>query len=90
MAAVNIHEAKTHLAKLVDRAAAGEEIIIAKAGKPVAKLVPIGRDMTPRKLGQMEGQGEFWMADDFDGPLPDELLRAFYGEDDPVFDPEKS
>jgi prevent-host-death family protein len=80
-ASINIHEAKTHFSRLVDRAAAGEEIVIAKAGKPVAKLVPLGRDMTPRKLGQAEG--EFWMADDFDGPLPDELLRLFYGEDDP-------
>jgi prevent-host-death family protein len=82
--AINIHEAKTHLSRLVDRAAAGEEIVIAKAGKPVAKLVPLGHDMTPRKLGQ--SAGEFWMAEDFDGPLPDELLRLFYGEDDP--DPE--
>jgi prevent-host-death family protein len=75
VASVNIHQAKTHLSKLVDRAAAGEEIVIAKAGKPVAKLVPLGRDMTPRQFGGMEG--EIWMADDFDGPLPDELLRAF-------------
>ena len=80
MASVNIHVAKTHLSKLVDRAAAGEEIVIAKAGKPVAKLVPIDQPkLSPRVPGSMQGQA-FWMADDFD-ETPEEFLKAFYGED---------
>lgn len=76
MKPVNIHEAKTHLSRLVDRAAAGEEIIIAKAGKPMAKLVPLGLDLRPRQPGSMAGK--IWMADDFDASLPSELLAEFY------------
>lgn len=75
MTAVNIHQAKTHLSRLVDRAAAGEEIVIAKAGKPVAKLVPLARDLAPRRPGGMEGQ--IRMTDDFDAPLPPDLQAAF-------------
>jgi prevent-host-death family protein len=78
MKPVNIHEAKTHLSRLVERAAAGEEIIIAKSGKPVAKLVPLREDLTPRVFGAMRGQ--IWIADDFDDPLPPELLSYFTGE----------
>ncbi len=78
MKSVNIHEAKTHLSRLVERAAAGEEIIIAKSGKPVAKLVPFVEDLTPRPFGTM--RGKIWMADDFDDPLPPELLAYFTGE----------
>jgi prevent-host-death family protein len=75
----NIHEAKTHFSKLVDRAAAGEELIIAKAGKPVAKLVSLSptASLKPRKLGIFEGKYE--IPDDFDAPLPDEILAEFYG-----------
>lgn len=79
MKPVNIHEAKTHLSRLVERAAAGEEIIIAKSGKPVAKLVAFNEDMTPRVFGTMEGK--IWIADDFDDPLPPEILARFYGEE---------
>lgn len=78
MRQVNIHEAKTHLSRLIEDVAAGEEIIIAKGGKPVAKLVPIAADFTPRKLGLM--RGKIWMADDFDAPLPPEVLTGFEGE----------
>lgn len=80
MTTVNIHEAKTHLSRLVDQAAAGEEIIIARAGKPVARLVALKEPkLPPRQFGSMRGQIE--IADDFDGPLPDEVLALFYGSD---------
>jgi prevent-host-death family protein len=70
----NIHEAKTHLSRLVDRAAAGEEIVIAKAGKPMAKLVPFQKAPPKRKLGRWKGK--VWMAPDFD-ELPSDILAAF-------------
>lgn len=79
MASVNIHAAKTHFSRLVDRAAAGEEIIIAKSGKPVAKLVPLTSPKEPRRFGGMEGQ--IWMADDFD-ETPEWLVRLCEGEED--------
>jgi prevent-host-death family protein len=78
MRQVNIHEAKTHLSRLVDDVAAGEEIVIAKAGKPVAKLVPIASDLETRHLGSM--RGKIWMADDFDELLPPEVLAGFQGD----------
>lgn len=70
MSVVNVHEAKTHLSRLLDAAAAGEEIIIAKAGKPVAKLVPI--EKPKRKPGALEGT--FIMDDSFFDPLPEDVL----------------
>jgi prevent-host-death family protein len=73
----NIHEAKTHFSKLVERAAAGEEIIIGKAGKPVARLVPYQEAPPKRKPGSMKGK--IRMAPDFD-ELPDDVLTAFKGE----------
>jgi prevent-host-death family protein len=75
---VNLYEAKTHLSELVERAAAGEEIIIAKAGKPKARLVPIREVREPRKPGALKGQ--IWIADDFDDPLPPDILAGFMGE----------
>jgi prevent-host-death family protein len=75
---VNIHHAKTHLSRLVERAAAGEEIIIAKSGKPVARLVAMDEDISPRVFGTM--RGKIRIADDFDAPLPPEILAAFTGE----------
>jgi prevent-host-death family protein len=75
---VNIHQAKTHLSRLIERAERGEEIVIARAGKPVVRLVPIepaGRE--PRKLGGMEGL--IWMAEDFDAWTP-ELEEMFSGD----------
>jgi prevent-host-death family protein len=74
MIEVGIHEAKTHLSKLLRRVAAGEEIIIARAGKPVARLLPVDKGKS-RKLGQ--DQGLFEVPDDFDSPLPEEILRSF-------------
>jgi prevent-host-death family protein len=73
----NLYEAKTALSRLVDRAAAGEEIIIAKAGTPLAKLVPVAGAARPRHPGGWEG--EVYIAADFDEPLPDEIQAAFEG-----------
>lgn len=73
---VNIHEAKTHLSRLVDQAVAGQEIVIAKAGKPMVRLLPIDRDQ-PRVPGSMKGR--ISLAPDFDAPLPDDLMAAFEG-----------
>jgi prevent-host-death family protein len=77
---VNIYEAKTHLSELVDRAAAGEEIIIAKAGEPMARLVPLRAVHERRVFGRWAGQVS--IAADFDAPLPETLLSAFEGDDD--------
>ena len=73
---VNIHEAKTHLSKLLVRVQAGEEIIIANAGKPVAKLMPIQEKPKKREVGF--DKGKIWIADDFTAPLPNDLLDEFY------------
>jgi prevent-host-death family protein len=75
---LNLYEAKTALSQLVDRAAAGEEIIIAKAGRPLAKLVPFDRPGRRRTPGGWAGKAR--IADDFDAPLPDQLLDAFEGQ----------
>lgn len=74
---VNIQDAKTHLSRLVDRAARGEEIIIAKAGKPVARLMPLAAYGRRRRLGLLKGKIK--IAPDFDAPLPEEILRLFEG-----------
>jgi prevent-host-death family protein len=76
---VNLYEAKSRLSALVERAAAGEEIIIAKAGHPKARLVPFQRAKQLREPGGWEG--EVWVADDFDEPLPPDILKAFTGEE---------
>lgn len=76
---VNIHEAKTQLSRLLRRVAEGEEITIARAGVPVAKLVAAPPTNRIRPLGAMEGQ--IYIAEDFDAPLPDDLLALFYGEE---------
>ena len=73
----NIHAAKTHLSRLVDEVAAGEEIIIAKAGKPVARLVPLS-EKRERPLGLLAGR--LTVSDSFDDPLPDDLLDLFEGK----------
>ena len=78
---VNIHEAKTHLSKLLERAASGEEIVIARAGKPVARLVPVAENPEPRPLGLLKGQ--IWLADDWDSPETNkEIEDLFYGSDE--------
>ncbi|HEX9562770.1 MAG TPA: type II toxin-antitoxin system prevent-host-death family antitoxin [Gemmatimonadaceae bacterium] len=79
---VNIYEAKTKLSELVERAAAGEEFVIAKAGSPRARLIgldPVARK-SPRKLGGWEGK--VWMSQDFGAPLPPDVLAYFSGESD--------
>lgn len=73
----NLYEAKTNLSKLVDRAAAGEEIIIMKNGKPMARLVPLA---APKRRASGGAEGRYWISDDFDAPLPDEILDAFEGK----------
>ncbi len=76
MQTINIHEAKTHLSRFVDQAAAGEEILIARAGKPVARLVALASDKgSPRKLGQ--GKGRFTIPDNFDR-LHDEAIQRMF------------
>ena len=74
---VNIHEAKTHLSRLLEEVAAGSEIVIARAGEPVARLISIKTGVRPRKPGFLKGRMR--IAADFDAPLPDELLDAFEG-----------
>lgn len=76
MPVVNVHEAKTHLSKLLERVEHGEEIVIARAGRPVARLVPIHSER--RLPGRLKGM--IRVADSFDEPLPEELAAAFRGE----------
>lgn len=76
MDTVNIHEAKTHLSRLVEEVAAGAEIVISKNGVPRAKLVPLGASRK-LKFGVMKGKLRY--PDDFDAPLPDEVLALFEG-----------
>ncbi len=80
MTTVNIHAAKTNLSKLVDQAAAGEEIVIARAGKPVARLVALEGTPKKRRLGGLRGKIPY--PDFIDDPLPDWLLDAFEGRDE--------
>jgi prevent-host-death family protein len=77
MRTVNIHAAKTNLSKLVDEAAAGTEIVIARAGRPVARLVALAPERPRRVLGIFDGQ--WTVPDDFDAPLPDDVLDSFEG-----------
>lgn len=72
---INIHEAKTHLSRLVDEVSEGEEIVIAKAGRPVARLVPLREPARKRRLGPLKGR--FVVPADFDAPLPDEMIELF-------------
>jgi prevent-host-death family protein len=74
---VNIYEAKTQLSKLVDLASSGTDVVIARAGKPVARLTMLKEEKRPIVFGLLEGQG--WIAEDFDAPLPDEILAEFEG-----------
>ncbi len=77
MPSINIHEAKTHLSRLIEEVAAGGEVIIAKAGKPMARLVPI-EARKPLPWGLLKGK--ITVADDFDAPLPPEILAEFERE----------
>jgi len=76
---VNVHEAKTHLSRLLAQVARGHEVVIARAGKPVARLVPIRGHDRPRPLGL--DNGGVVIADDFDAPLPEHVLAGFEAED---------
>jgi prevent-host-death family protein len=79
MTTVNIHEAKTHLSRLIERAVAGEPFVIAKAGKPLVKVVAINApEEQPSRLGFLKGQ--FSIPDDFDTMGQDEIIRMFEGE----------
>jgi len=84
---VNVHEAKTTFSKLLQRVILGDEIIIAKAGVPVAKLVRYVSKKGKRPLGFLKG--EIWMSDDFDAPLPPDILAGFLGEEEPEKQPVK-
>ena len=75
---INIHSAKTQLSKLIEAAERGEEIIIARAGKPVAKLVALENQRPPRKAGSMKGL--FEVPESFFDPLPEDILDAFEGK----------
>ena len=79
---LNLYEAKSQLSALVEEAAAGDEIIIAKAGVPRARLVPLRPRPPRRRPGGSEGR--IWIAPDFDAPLPDELLVLFEGKNEPT------
>lgn len=72
---VNIHEAKTNFSKIIQRVIAGETVSIAKSGRPVAHIVPVNPAAPRRVPGEDAGQG--WIAEDFDAPLPEEVLRDF-------------
>lgn len=74
---VNIHQAKTHFSKLIERAESGEEIIIARSGVPVAKLVGLTGTKPIRQPGTAKNS-ELFISDDFDAPLPDDILRDFH------------
>jgi prevent-host-death family protein len=73
---VNVAEAKAHLPELIERAANGEEIILARAGKPRARLVPLGPDRRSLRVPG-KGKGRFKVKKGFDDPLPDEILALF-------------
>ena len=75
----NLYEAKTSLSRLVDRAANGEEIILSKSGRPLAKLVPFRRPALPRRPGGWEGRMR--IAEDFDEPLPEAIQAGFEGRE---------
>jgi len=76
MAVFNVHDAKTNLSRLLERVAQGEEVIIAKSGRPVAKLVRVA--VEPRRPGRLKGR--IHLRADFDEPLPEAVLAAFRGE----------
>jgi prevent-host-death family protein len=73
---VNVHEAKTHLSRLLERVERGEEIVIARAGVPVARLVPM-TGATPKRRPLGRDKGKIWMSDDFDEPLPWQVFPGF-------------
>lgn len=83
MKTVNIHEAKTHLSRLVDEAASGEVVVIAKAGKPMVRLVPLGSRDTPRQLGLLAGQ----VAESDDCWAQDDVIERMFAAEEEESDP---
>jgi prevent-host-death family protein len=79
MTTVTIHAAKTHLSRLIERVEAGEEVVIARRNKPVARLVPVDQPKPKRQFGSMKGK--VWVGPEFFEPLPEEELRAWEGEE---------
>jgi prevent-host-death family protein len=79
MEIINVHAAKTNLSQLLARVEAGEEVVIGRAGRPIAKLVPFQVARARRKFGGWRGR--VWISDDFDAPLPDEIEKFFRGEE---------
>ena len=79
MTKVNVHQAKTHLSQLLARVEAGEEIVISRADKPIARLVPY-QDLSRDRVPGLD-KGLIWIADDFDAPLPEEIQRSFEDPD---------
>jgi prevent-host-death family protein len=77
MTTINIYAAKTHLSKLLERAAAGTDVIIARGGKPVARLTQLKKPVRKIRFGVLKGKVK--VAKDFDAPLPDEVLAQFEG-----------
>jgi prevent-host-death family protein len=75
---INIHEARTHLSRIVEEMAAGKEMVIAKAGKPMARLVPVEPSVTKKHLGLLKGKIK--IPPDFNKPLPASILRQFDGD----------
>lgn len=84
MPTFNIFEAKTQLSKLVELAEHGEDVVIARAGKPVVRLTKLQPEKPKIRFGGMKGK--IWIADDFDAPLPPEVLAEFEGD---IFPPER-
>ncbi len=78
MTLVNIHKAKTHFSKIINQALNGEEIIIARGGKPLLKLIPYTEEVSERRGGQFKGLIQ--ISEDFDSPLSDDYLKLFYGD----------
>ncbi|MCX7117288.1 MAG: type II toxin-antitoxin system prevent-host-death family antitoxin [Legionellales bacterium] len=76
---VNIHEAKTHFSKLINQVLSGDEVIIARGGKPLIRLVPYSGGTQTRHGGQFRGVID--ISEDFDDPLPDDILKLFYGDE---------
>ena len=73
-----MHAAKTHLSQLLARVEAGEELVLARSGRPIARLIPYRPQGVSRRFGGWRGR--VWIADDFDAPLPDSIDEAFRGE----------
>ena len=77
---INIHDAKTHFSRIINQVLQGDDIVIARDGKPLIRLIPYSEEANVRRGGQLKGLIE--ISDDFDAPLPPEILKQFYGNED--------